>query len=68
VYGAAGSLLVLLVWVYYSAQIFLIGVEYTKAYALKRGAHLSPKSGAEMIGASAEPETVHPIVDVKRAG
>jgi membrane protein len=68
VYGAAGSLLVLLVWVYYSAQIFLIGVEYTKAYALKRGAHLSPKSGAEMIGASAEPATVHPMVDVKRAG
>ena len=32
-YGAAGSLVVLLLWVYYSAQIFLLGAEFTKAYA-----------------------------------
>jgi len=32
-YGAAGALVVLLVWVYYSAQIFLIGAEFTHAYA-----------------------------------
>ena len=32
-YGAAGALLVLLLWVYYSAQIFLLGAEYTRAYA-----------------------------------
>jgi len=32
-YGAAGSLVVLLVWVYYSAQIFLLGVEFTWVYA-----------------------------------
>ena len=33
VYGAAGSLLVFLVWVYYSAQIFLFGAEFTEVYA-----------------------------------
>ena len=32
-YGAAGSLAVLLVWLYYSAQIFLFGAEFTKIYA-----------------------------------
>jgi membrane protein len=32
-YGAAGSLIVFLVWVYYSAQVFLLGAEFTKVYA-----------------------------------
>jgi membrane protein len=32
-YGAAGSLLVLLLWTYYSAQIFLFGAEFTKSYS-----------------------------------
>jgi membrane protein len=32
-YGAAGALVVLLIWVYYSAQIFLFGAEFIKAYA-----------------------------------
>lgn len=36
-YGAAGALIVLLLWVYYSAQIFLLGAEFTKAYASRRG-------------------------------
>jgi membrane protein len=33
VYGAAGGVIVLLVWVYYSAQIFLLGAEFTKVWA-----------------------------------
>lgn len=37
VFGAAGSLVVLLVWVYYSAQIFLLGAEFTWAYAGRYG-------------------------------
>ena len=36
-FGAAGSLVVLLVWVYYSAQIFLLGAEFTWVYAHDRG-------------------------------
>lgn len=36
-YGAAGALMVVLVWVYYSAQIFLFGAEITRAYSVRRG-------------------------------
>lgn len=36
-YGAAGSLVLLLVWVFYSAQIFLLGAEFTQVYARTRG-------------------------------
>jgi membrane protein len=36
-FGAAGSLVVLLVWIYYSAQIFLLGAEFTKIYAERYG-------------------------------
>ena len=35
-YGAAGALIALLLWVYYSAQIFLLSAEFTKAYANSR--------------------------------
>jgi membrane protein len=38
-YGAAGSLVVLLVWVYYSAQIFLYGAEFTHVFARRRRVH-----------------------------
>jgi membrane protein len=45
VYGAAGSLVVLLVWLYYSAQIFLFGAEFTRVYACDReGVCLNIKS------------------------
>jgi membrane protein len=36
-YGAAGALIVLLLWVYYSAEIFLLGAEFTKVYANRHG-------------------------------
>lgn len=36
-YGAASSVVVVLVWVYYSAQIFLVGAEFTRAYAYMYG-------------------------------
>jgi membrane protein len=36
-YGAAGSIVLVLVWVYYSAQIFLLGAEFTKVYAYRYG-------------------------------
>ena len=41
VYGAAGSLLVLLLWTYYSAQIFLFGAEFTKSYSYILGSRVS---------------------------
>jgi membrane protein len=40
-YGAAGSLAILLIWVYYSAQIFFLGAEFTHVYAEKYGSHPS---------------------------
>jgi membrane protein len=41
-FGAAGSLAVLLVWVYYSSQIILLGAEFTRVSALRRGARIEP--------------------------
>jgi len=38
-YGAAGALIILLLWIYYSAQIFLLGAEFTRAYAKRFGSH-----------------------------
>src|SRR6185437_1211149 len=37
VYGSAGSLVVLLLWVYYSSQILFIGAEFTQVYAQRHG-------------------------------
>jgi membrane protein len=37
VLGAAGPLVVLLVWLYYSAQVFLLGAEFTWVYAYRQG-------------------------------
>ena len=45
-YGAAGSLVVMMIWVYYSAQIFLLGAEFTQVRACRRGAHIEPSRGA----------------------
>jgi membrane protein len=45
-YGAAGSIILLLVWVYYSAQIFLFGAEFTRAYAHRFGSRRGRTSGA----------------------
>jgi membrane protein len=36
-YGAAGAFIVVLLWVYYSSQIFLLGAEFTHVYAKRRG-------------------------------
>jgi membrane protein len=41
-YGAAGALIILLVWIYYSSQIFLLGAEFSRAYAKRYGSHANP--------------------------
>ncbi|MCC0176670.1 YihY/virulence factor BrkB family protein [Waterburya agarophytonicola K14] len=46
-YGAAGSLIVFLAWVFYSAQILLFGAEFTQVYARKYGQKIRPDSHAE---------------------
>jgi membrane protein len=40
-YGAAGSLVVFLIWVYYASQIFLFGAEFTAVYAHARGSRFA---------------------------
>ncbi|HEU4830475.1 MAG TPA: YihY/virulence factor BrkB family protein [Gemmatimonadales bacterium] len=45
-YGAAGSLAVLLLWIYYSSIIVLIGAEFTQAWASARGKGIEPEEGA----------------------
>ncbi|HEU5366561.1 MAG TPA: YihY/virulence factor BrkB family protein [Hanamia sp.] len=41
-YGAAGSLVILLLWVYFSSMILYFGAEFTKAYAVKFGTQIHP--------------------------
>jgi len=45
-YGAAGSLMVILVWIYYTAAILYLGAEFTQAYAEKMGIKIAPASYA----------------------
>ena len=45
-FAAAGSLVVLLAWVYYAAQIFLLGAEFTKVYSEDNGSHSGVKAAA----------------------
>ena len=69
-YGGAGSVVVLLVWVYYSAQIVFLGAEYTYAYHKVRGSRVLPEDYAAPVTAEAhavqgipEPEQVKATVE-----
>jgi membrane protein len=57
-YGAAGSLVVVLVWVYYSSQLFFLGAEFTKVYTKKFGSHL--RATLELNAPKPETVIVHP--------
>jgi membrane protein len=48
-YGVAGSFVVLLVWLYYSAQIFFFGAELTQVYANRFGSRIVPTENAEPV-------------------
>ena len=48
-FGAAGSLVVLLLWVYYSGQILFLGAEFTQVYASRHGARIRAGEGAIML-------------------
>jgi membrane protein len=55
-FGAAGSLALLLVWIYYSSMILLFGAEFTQVWADQRGAGVVPERGA----VRAAPNRAHP--------
>jgi membrane protein len=48
-YGAAGSLAVLLLWIYYSSIILLFGAEFTETWADRRGKGIEPEPGAVRV-------------------
>jgi membrane protein len=66
--GAAGSLVVFLVWVYFSAQVFLLGAEFTWVYAYREGSRAGeappdpppPRSGRPISAAAADAHQGHP--------
>ncbi len=47
-YGAAGSLVVALMWIYYSAQILFFGAKFTQIYSQRHGTRVEPSLGAEV--------------------
>lgn len=63
-YGTAGSLVVLLLWIYYSAIILYFGAEFTKAYAVRYGADIRPDDYA-VITKTVEVETGHDTMQDK---
>lgn len=51
-FGAAGTLIIVILWVYYSAQIFFLGAEFTREYALRRGSLMADAAAKVAAGAS----------------
>jgi membrane protein len=56
-YGAAGSLVILLIWVYYSAQILFFGAEFTQVYASRYGSQIVPNKYAERVDRNKQPSS-----------
>jgi membrane protein len=68
-FGAAGSVVLLLLWVYYASCLLLFGAEFTKVYAATNGAKLQPTALAELIRAepdAAQATTPHAAVEPSR--
>jgi membrane protein len=62
-YGAAGSLVIVLLWVYYSAQILFFGAKFTQIYSTRHGSHLEPAPGAKAVTLKElVSEQPHPVV------
>jgi membrane protein len=73
-YGVAGSFVVMLLWIYYSAQILLFGAEFTRVYAMRYGSRIVPAANAQWVTGEQraqegtprepEPEAVSAAVEV----
>jgi membrane protein len=66
-YGAAGSLVVFVVWVYYAALILFFGAEFTKVYADRFGSRIRPAANAVPITEEARAEQGIPRSEVVQA-
>ena len=55
-YGAAGSLITVLLWVYYSSLIFFLGAEFTQVYACAHGSGIVPAKHAQPVATEDEPQ------------
>src|SRR5687768_11796359 len=67
-FGAAGSLVVVMIWVYYSAQIFLLGAEFTWVYAHSHGSRRGkPRQPTIEVSESTALVPVRPVVPVRNA-
>lgn len=60
-YGTAGSIIVILVWIYYTAAILYIGAEFTQVYAEARGSDIEPADYAVHIEQKEVQETVRKL-------
>ena len=68
-YGAAGTLMVVLLWVYYSAQIFLFGAEITRAYSVRRGSRRDLAPVVAVDAGKGQPQAIAPSAqDLPSAG
>lgn len=70
-YGAAGSLVLVMIWVYYSAQIFFFGAEFTRAYTERHGSVFRRKLQVQperpdtcVVTSEAEPPVEEPVLVV----
>ena len=66
VYGAAGSIVVILVWVYYTAVILYFGAEFTKVYSIKYGSKIMPNNYAVWIKVKEEEQPHQSLHEVKK--
>jgi membrane protein len=67
IYGAAGSIIIIMVWVYYTAVILYFGAEFTKVYAVKYGSKIKPNDYAVWVTVKEEEKPADkPLVEVKK--
>ena len=70
-FGAAGSTIAMLLWVYYSAQIFFLGAEFARQYAVQLGSLRKPSDQAEALaqaGAGQAARSAYPIERTHKDG
>jgi membrane protein len=67
-YGAASSFVLLLLWIYYSGMIFLLGAEFTQVWAKRHGGEIAPTEGAVRVVEETRPTHSSPHEARRSAG